>query len=65
MAQISYDVFNHPKLGTIRGITKTNRISQYLGVRYALLKDRFSRGEIQKSYSGPVLDATNYGYKTI
>ena len=65
MAQISYDVLSHPTIGTIRGIRKTNRISQYLGVRYAMLKDRFSRGEIQKSYSEPVLDATNYGYKTI
>lgn len=65
MAQISYDVLNHPNIGTIRGIRKTDRISQYLGVRYAMLKDRFSQGEIQKSYLEPAIDATNYGYKTI
>lgn len=68
---MSNHVLEHPVLGPVRGITKTAAVTQYLGIQYARLKDRFSRGEIllkppsdHSRLFGNVLDATKSGYGT-
>ena len=65
-------VLQHPALGPIRGINKVSGVTQYLGVQYASLADRFSRGELLNSYSpgfsrvhDGVFDATSIGYATL
>lgn len=57
-------MLDHPKLGRLRG-TKKNGVNQYLGVKFASLKDRFSRGELlcePRPVAGHI-DATKYGYE--
>lgn len=65
--EILYEIIQHPTIGSIRGIKGSNRVNQYLGVQYAKLKDRFSRGKIcQYDYipsMDNVLDATKHGYE--
>lgn len=52
-----------PTIGQVQGLTKVPGITQYLGIQYATLKDRFSRGELVDSYAQDrILDATNLGY---
>ena len=48
------------KLGEIRG-REGNGISQYLGIQYATLKNRFADAELIEDRTGGVLDATNDG----
>jgi len=43
-------VLAHNTMGDIRGIRKLTGVTQYLGVQYAVLGDRFARGELLKSY---------------
>ncbi|KAK4207424.1 putative carboxylesterase [Rhypophila decipiens] len=43
-------VLAHPTIGTIRGIKRLPNVIQYLGVQYAALQDRFSRGRLLESY---------------
>ena len=58
-------VKEHPSIGPIRGIGKVPGVTQFLGVQYATLKDRFSRAELINSYptkhsrvQNGILDAT-------
>ncbi|KAK4199004.1 putative carboxylesterase [Triangularia verruculosa] len=43
-------ILQHPTVGPIRGVKKVDGVTQFLGVQYATLKDRFSRAELLKSY---------------
>ncbi|KAK4447163.1 Alpha/Beta hydrolase protein [Podospora aff. communis PSN243] len=61
-------LFEHRTIGPIRGISKIPGVTQFLGVQYATLRDRFSRGELLKAYPAThpqvkdgVLDATKLG----
>ncbi|KAL3464916.1 Alpha/Beta hydrolase protein [Aspergillus heterothallicus] len=62
---MSYHLKDHPTIGRIRGISKVPGVVQYLGVQYATLADRFSRGVLLDSYTcedpSRVLDATKLG----
>lgn len=65
---MSGHVLEHPSIGAIRGLTKSADVTQYLGVQYACLKDRLSRGELLLSpppyhprRADNVLDATRNG----
>ena len=56
------DVLHHPQLGQIRGKQK-NGVTQFLGLKYAILRDRFSEPElVQGGNKNEVVDATRYGY---
>lgn len=62
-------ILKHPSIGPIRGIRKLPGVTQYLGVQYGLLQDRFSRGELLESYPSDhsrvrdgVFDATRTSY---
>lgn len=70
MSEESYEITQHATIGPIKGLRKTPGVIQYLGVQYATLKDRFSRGELLQSYpashlnkQGGVLNATKFGYE--
>ncbi|OQE42964.1 hypothetical protein PENCOP_c003G00472 [Penicillium coprophilum] len=62
-----YETKQHPTIGPIKGLNKVPTVIQYLGVQYATLKDRFSRGVLLESYNSGhfngdrVLDATKLG----
>ncbi|KAJ9632940.1 hypothetical protein H2204_007508 [Knufia peltigerae] len=65
---MSEHVLAHATIGPIQGISKTAAVTQYLGIQYASLKDRFARGELLLSppndhpqRAGKVLDATKPG----
>lgn len=47
-------------LGEIRGKT-TNGVSQFLGIKYATLKNRLADAELVERRAGGVLDATKDG----
>jgi len=53
-------VLDHPQIGPIRGISPGGGVSQYLGIQYATLVNRFCRGQSLESYTTPV-DATKLG----
>jgi hypothetical protein len=57
-------ILEHSSVGCIQGISKIQEVTQYLGIQYATLKDRFSRGKLKQysSAAGSILDATTYGY---
>ena len=69
MSEASHEVTQHATIGAIKGLRKLPGVVQYLGVQYATLKNRFSRGELLRSYppahpnkQAGVLDATKLGY---
>ncbi|KAK4683063.1 hypothetical protein QC764_121820 [Podospora pseudoanserina] len=43
-------ILQHPTIGPICGVVRKVGVTQFLGVQYATLKDRFSRAELLKSY---------------
>lgn len=47
-------------LGEIRGKTQDG-VTQFLGIRYASLKDRFADAELVERRNGDILDATADG----
>lgn len=50
-------------IGQIQGLNKVPGVNQYLGIQYAALKDRFSRGELIETYPHDgILDGTKLGY---
>lgn len=70
MSEELREITQHATIGPIKGLRKTPGVIQYLGVQYATLKDRFSRGELLQSYpashlnkQGGVLNATRIGYE--
>jgi len=48
-------------LGEIQG-KDANGVTQYLGIKYATLKNRLADAEIVESRDGDILDATKDGY---
>jgi carboxylesterase type B len=50
---------NHAHLGELKG-NAVDKAVQFLGLKYASLKDRFSAPELVDSYGGGA-DATRYG----
>ncbi|CAG9950448.1 unnamed protein product [Clonostachys rosea f. rosea IK726] len=52
--------FKHPTIGSIRGLAK-DCLLQFLGVKYALLQDRFAEPELVSEYNGSTIDATKVG----
>ena len=52
--------FQHPSIGSIRGIRRLSTVDQFRGIRYAELADRFARGTLVQSYRTPV-EATTQG----
>lgn len=60
-------LLDHPTIGTIQGIRRIPHVNQFLGVQYATLRDRFSRGELIERYpsrGSPIglnLNATKHG----
>ena len=66
ISPISVDMsaeLHHPFLGIVRG-RAGDGVVQYLGVKYALLRDRFAEPELCTSYGSKSLDATFLGYTT-
>ena len=49
----------HPVLGEVTGNEKGG-VTQYLGIKYASLKERFAAPELMEKYEDGV-DATRYG----
>ncbi|RAL15753.1 putative carboxylesterase [Aspergillus homomorphus CBS 101889] len=47
-------------LGKIRG-KDSNRVTQFLGIKYATLRDRFAEAQLVETRDGDVLDATKDG----
>ncbi|KAJ5636954.1 Alpha/Beta hydrolase protein [Penicillium longicatenatum] len=64
---MAYQTKQHPTIGPIKGLNNVPTVVQYLGVQYATLKDRFSRGVLLETYDrgylnrDGVLDATKLG----
>lgn len=63
-----YETTQHKTIGPIKGVRRLPGVMQYLGIQYATLKDRFSRGELLESCHSDhprkqegVLDATRLG----
>jgi hypothetical protein len=54
----------HPKLGQIKGNTVDGAV-QFLGIKYASLKDRLATAELISHYDHGPIDATKYGYGTV
>lgn len=56
---------DHPRIGRIRGIQRADNVKQFLGIQYATLKDRFSRGTLREftraQAPSEVLEATGVG----
>jgi hypothetical protein len=53
--------FQHPSLGEIHGVQKDG-IVQFLGIKYASLKDRFAKSEILgRGVEGSIIDGTKHG----
>lgn len=53
-------VLQTKQLGQIRGKT-VNGVTNYLGIKYATLRDRLADAELVERREGDVLDATNDG----
>jgi hypothetical protein len=49
-------------LGEVRGNTHDG-VSQFLGIQYATLKDRFADAELIEQREGSILDASKDGYE--
>lgn len=64
-----YSVLRHQSIGPIRGVNKLEGVTQFFGVQYATLAERFARAELLKSYppehtrvTDGIFDATSIGY---
>ena len=59
----THETINHPTIGPLKGIKRFPKVTQFLGVQYATLKDRFARGELLVQYPSAwdILDATKFG----
>lgn len=56
---MSAKTITHPQIGGVAGVHHDG-VTQFRGVKYATLKDRFSPAELMQ-YDGTGLDATKYG----
>ena len=60
--EASFERIHHTTIGSIQGLKRSEQVTQYLGVQYATLKDRFTRAELIDTYiQSEVLDATTFG----
>jgi len=67
LAATGHETLHHPTIGRIRGMRRSPEVDQYLGIQYATLKDRFSRGELPQydpSDTDGALNATKFGYES-
>lgn len=53
--------FNHTHLGELKGKAVDSAV-QFLGLKYASLKDRFATAELVDSYGPGSTDATKFGF---
>ncbi|KIX03914.1 uncharacterized protein Z518_07467 [Rhinocladiella mackenziei CBS 650.93] len=56
---MSTTTLQHPSIGTILG-NEGNGVYQFLGLQYAVLRDRLAESQVKSTYQTPV-NATNYG----
>ncbi|USP76880.1 uncharacterized protein yc1106_04154 [Curvularia clavata] len=52
--------FTHPALGRVQG-NQRDGVAQFLGLKYASIKDRFAPPEVVDSYESGDIDATKFG----
>ena len=52
--------FTHPTLGQVQG-NQRDGVAQFLGLRYASIRDRFAPPELVDSYGSGDIDATKFG----
>ena len=65
MAVTDGDILHHQKIGRVTGTKASDNVIQYLGIKYATLKDAFSRGQaITYPQGGADLNAKEHGYWT-
>jgi hypothetical protein len=58
--QIMAEIFSHPILGKL--VPKSlDGVNQFLGLKYASIKDRLAAPELYSPTSGEVIDATQHG----
>ncbi|KAI8940531.1 hypothetical protein NX059_004209 [Plenodomus lindquistii] len=50
----------HPSLGELRG-NKVDGVVQFLGLKYATLRNRLANAELVEEYGSQITDATRYG----
>lgn len=53
-------ILNHSQLGDLKG-NVVDGTAQFLGLKYATLKNRLARAEIVGNYGSGQTDATRYG----
>jgi carboxylesterase type B len=53
-------IAEHPKLGTVHG-KHVDGVAQFLGIKYASLKDRLAPPDLVDEYPLRTVDATNLG----
>jgi hypothetical protein len=51
----------HAELGELKGKDVDDTV-QFLGLKYATLKNRFAPAELIRDYGSGPIDATKYGY---
>lgn len=56
--------FTHADLGGVRG-NDNDGVVQFLGIKYASLKDRFSAASLVSDYGSGSIDATAFGYRIL
>lgn len=54
-------ILKHPALGEIKG-NQRDGVAQFLGLKYASIKDRFAPPELADNYGSGNTDATKFGY---
>ncbi|KAK5681028.1 hypothetical protein LTS10_006788 [Elasticomyces elasticus] len=60
----SKQTLRHPEIGTISGIDAGQGVSQFLGIQYATIKDRFAPAVLKKYDGVEGLDAVKVGPQT-
>lgn len=61
VSQDMTELFNHPTLGKLLPKSVGN-VNQFLGLKYASLKDRFAAPKLYSPSSTSIIDATQHGY---
>ena len=54
------NTFTHKELGAVKGNTKDG-VTEFLGIKYASLENRFAPPSLVTSYGAGPLDATKFG----
>lgn len=53
--------FHHNSIGSVKASTAKDGVTQFLGLQYATLNDRFSPPQLKEYGSGSQIDATKLG----